>query len=99
MGAREPLKLAYEAARHAIDDQARVLEGLRSRAGTLLAATALVTSFLGGQALTAVHERTRAADLHLWSFTALALALFVALAILTFAILLPYRLRFSVSAG
>ena len=37
-------KLAYDVAVRSIEDQARVLEGLRSRAGTLFAATALVTS-------------------------------------------------------
>jgi hypothetical protein len=36
-----PYQLAYDASIRAIEDQARVLESLRSRPGTLLAATAL----------------------------------------------------------
>ena len=47
-----PYRLAYEASVRAIEDQARVLEDLRSRAATLVAAAALVTSFLGGTTLT-----------------------------------------------
>src|SRR6266496_650368 len=44
-------QLAYDASVRAIQDQAGVLDGLRTRAGTVLAAAALVSSFLGGQAL------------------------------------------------
>jgi len=47
-----PYRLAYEASVRAIEDQARVLEDLRSRAATLVAAAALVTGFLGEAALT-----------------------------------------------
>lgn len=86
-----PFQLAYEASSRAIVDQASVLESLRSRAGTLFAATALVTSFLGGQA--------DLSPLRAFSYTGLAIATFVAVAMLTLAILWPYRLRFSVSAA
>jgi hypothetical protein len=77
----------------AIGDQSAVLEGLRSRAGTLFAAAALVTSFLGGQALRA--------DTHLVvsSYAGLAVACFVLAAILTLTILWPFRLAFSLSAS
>jgi hypothetical protein len=44
MGNEATLKLAYDSSVRAIDDQARVLEGLRSRGGTMFAAGALVTS-------------------------------------------------------
>jgi hypothetical protein len=47
----KPYELAYETSVRAIADQASVLESLRSRAGTLFAATSLVTSFLGGGVL------------------------------------------------
>jgi hypothetical protein len=47
----KPYELAYEASIRAIENQAATVESLRSRAGTILAATALVTSFFGGQAL------------------------------------------------
>jgi amino acid permease len=46
----KPYELAYEASIRAIEAQATLVESLRSRAGTMLAATALVTSFFGGQA-------------------------------------------------
>lgn len=44
-------QLAYEDAKRAIDRQSDQLDGLRDRAGTLLAAIALATSFFGGLAL------------------------------------------------
>jgi hypothetical protein len=47
----KPYELAYEASLRAIENQAATVESLRSRAGTILAATALVTSFFGGRAL------------------------------------------------
>ncbi len=45
--------LAYELSLRALDQQERVLNDLRGRAGTLLAASAVVASFLGGLALSA----------------------------------------------
>lgn len=47
----EPEQLAYEEAKRQIDRQSSILDGLRSRAGILLAAISVTTSFLGGQAL------------------------------------------------
>ena len=44
-------QLAYEEAKRAIDRQSNTLDGLRSRAGVLLAAISLATSFVGGLAL------------------------------------------------
>ena len=44
-------ELAYQLALRALNQQESVLEELRSRTGTLLTATALVTSFLGARAL------------------------------------------------
>jgi hypothetical protein len=43
--------LAYEEAKRAIDRQSSSLDGLRGRAGILLAAISLATSFFGGLAL------------------------------------------------
>jgi hypothetical protein len=88
-----PVQLAYEAAVRAIADQASVVESLRSRAGTIFAATALVTSFLGGFALAGAAE-----EIEPGSRTGIAIGIFVVLAVLTLAILWPYRLRFSISA-
>jgi hypothetical protein len=91
----KPYELAYEASIRAIEDQAAVVESLRSRAGTIFAATALVTSFFGGQALTHAGR----SPVRLLSFTTGAIGLFVAVASLTLAMLLPFRLRFSLSAS
>lgn len=44
-------ELAYGLSLRALEQQERVLEELRARTGVLLAATALVASFLGGRAL------------------------------------------------
>jgi hypothetical protein len=45
-------ELAYEEARRALDGQERALTAFRTRAGVVLSAAAITTSFLGGQALT-----------------------------------------------
>ena len=78
----------------AIENQAATVESLRSRAGTILAATALVTSFFGGQALT----HAESSPLHVVSFTTAALGSFIAVSLLSLTILLPFRLRFSLRA-
>jgi hypothetical protein len=91
----KPYELAYEASLRAIENQAATVESLRSRAGTILAATALVTSFFGGQALT----RAERSPLHALSYTTAALGSFIAVSLLSLPILLPFRLRFSLSAG
>lgn len=44
-------ELAYEEAKRALDAQQHVVNELRSRAGVLIAAAAITTSFFGGQAL------------------------------------------------
>lgn len=44
-------EIAYDAGRHALADQEAFVAGIRQRAGTLLAAHALVASFLGATAL------------------------------------------------
>src|SRR5690349_8828751 len=43
--------LAYEHALRALDQQAGVLDNIRLRAGTLIAVTSLVATFLGARAL------------------------------------------------
>jgi len=93
MGNEAALKLAYEASVRAIDDQARVLEGLRSRGGTMFAAGALVTSFLGGQVF------AKAAHFKPISFAGAGVACFVVAALFTLVILWPFRFGFSLSAS
>ena len=70
-----------------------MLEDLRSRAATLVAAAALVTGFLGEATL------TRADAIAALSWTGLAIAAFVLTAASSFAILWPIHVRFSVGAG
>jgi len=93
----EPLRLAYDESVRALADQASALESLRSRAGTVFAATALVISFLGGQAI--LRSEASPFELSLASAGGWATILFIVLAVLTLAILWPYRIRFSISAG
>jgi hypothetical protein len=93
-------RLAYDEAKSAITAQASVLDGLRARAGTLLAAASLVTSFLGGQVLakpqlaSGVVSRPSIGT-EGWA----AIVCFVGLAVLALAILWPYKWRFVLSAG
>jgi hypothetical protein len=60
-------RLAYEEAQRAIDRQSDAVDGLRSRAGVLLAAISLATSFFGGLAL-------RDGDLSGWAVAAAVVA-------------------------
>jgi hypothetical protein len=95
----KPYELAYEASTRAIDDQAKVVDGLRTRAGTLLAAAAVVLSFFAAQALRSASVQDHAPILHSISYTSGAIAAFAGVAVLTVATLLPTGFRFSVDAG
>jgi hypothetical protein len=95
----KPYELAYEASIRAIDDQAKVVDGLRTRAGTLLAAAAVVLSFFAAQALRSASVQDHAPILHSISYTSGAIAAFAGVAVLTVATLLPTGFRFSVDAG
>jgi hypothetical protein len=46
-------EITYEAGRHALADQEALASGIRQRTGTLLAAHALVASFLGATVIRA----------------------------------------------
>ncbi len=74
-------ELAYEEARRALEEQERAVVELRSRAGQLIAAAAITTSFFGGQAL---HGRIH-------PFGWVAIACFVALSLSVLIILWPRR--------
>jgi hypothetical protein len=83
-------ELAYAEGVRAVAEQSAVLEGLQARAGTLLAAASLVTSFLGGRALRG--------NFDFWSVV--AVAAFVATSVLTIGVLWPrHRWLFVISAG
>jgi hypothetical protein len=82
-------EITYEAGRGALADQESRVAGIRQRTGTLLAADALVASFLGGTTL-----RDKGLSTFGWvALVALVLGL-VAAAIL----LAPWQLRFAVDA-
>jgi hypothetical protein len=70
-------ELAYSEARRALDDQERAVTELRSRAGALIAAAAIATSFFGGQVL-ARNGLVVSAGVVIACFTALAFATAVA---------------------
>jgi hypothetical protein len=75
-------KLAYDEAVRALSQQQTVLDNFRTRAGILLSAAAIATSFLGGQAL-------RQGSMSAWSW--LAVLGFVGLSASTLLILWPRR--------
>lgn len=82
-------EIAYEAGRDALSDQESVVSGVRLRTGTLLAAQALVASFLGGTAI-------KAHGFHRWEWAAVV-ALVLGL-ILAAVVLAPWKLKFAVDA-
>jgi hypothetical protein len=75
-------KVAYDEAVRALSEQQHAIDNLRARAGLLLSAAAITTSFLGAQAL-------RGDGLNLSSW--LALVSFLAMAATSLAILWPRR--------
>jgi hypothetical protein len=77
------LELSYDAAVRALDLQERGLEALRSRTGTLLAASSLTASFLGAQTI----QRTGGVDV----LDGLALIALAASIVLSVYVLLPKR--------
>jgi hypothetical protein len=75
-------ELAYEEGVRALSQQQAVVDNFRTRAGILLSAAAIATSFLGGQAL-------REGSFSAWSW--LAVAAFAGVALLALLILWPRR--------
>ena len=81
-----PYRIAYDEAVRALSQQQSTIESLRTRAGLLLSAAAITTSFLGAQAL-----NDGGPGLPTW----LALSSFMGLSIAALAILWPHRLEFT----
>lgn len=79
-------RIAYEEAVRALSQQQAMIDGLRARAGFLLSAAAITTSFLGAQAL-----KSGGPSLATW----LALVCFVGLSVAVLAVLWPRRLEFT----
>ena len=82
-------QIAYDAGLRALADQESLVSGIRQRTGTIVAAHALVASFLGGATL-----QSRGLSALCWiALTALISGLVVAAVLLG-----PWRLRFAVDA-
>jgi hypothetical protein len=82
-------EITYEAGRHALADQEALVSGIRQRTGTLLAAHALVASFLGAAVI-----RAHGLDVFGWiALGALVLGLGAAAVLLA-----PWSLKFSIEA-
>ena len=79
-------KVAYDEAVRALSQQQGMIDSMRTRAGLLLSAAAITTSFLGAQAL-----NDGSPDIATW----LALASFVGLSSAALAILWPHRWEFA----
>jgi hypothetical protein len=82
-------EITYDAGRAALADQEVLVNGIRQRTGTLLAAQALVASFFGGPAI-----ESEGFDVLTWSAVA---ALVVGL-VLAAGVLAPWRLQFAIDA-
>ena len=78
--------MAYEEAVRALSEQRVAIDSLRTRAGLLLSAAAIATSFFGAQALGRGEPS---------AFSWLALSAFVGLAMISLAILWPRRWEFA----
>ncbi|MGN6587478.1 MAG: hypothetical protein ACTHKT_08415 [Solirubrobacterales bacterium] len=84
-------EIAYEASSRAIDRQYDALGALRAKSATILAAAALVASFIGPEAL-----RANGGSLSGW--VGVGILALVAVMLLVLAILWPRKLVFSLSA-
>ena len=79
-------RVAYDEAVRALSEQQAVIDSLRTRAGILLSAAAITTSFLGAQALDGGDS-----GLAVW----LAMTSFVSVALASLAILWPHEWEFT----
>jgi hypothetical protein len=79
-------KVAYDEAVRALSEQQGAIESFRTRAGLLLSATAITTSFLGAQALDGGDANPA---------TWLAMTGFIGVAVVSLAILWPRRWEFT----
>lgn len=90
MAADQLYKVAYDEAVRALSEQQAIIDSVRNRAGLLLSAAAVTTSFLGAQAL---HEGDP--GFYAW----LALAGFTGVAAASLAVLWPRRWEITASSG
>ena len=88
-----PFRLAYEEAVRALRAQADEHGSLRTRAGTILATSLLVTSFFGGQALSGKTPEGRI------SLAWIAVVAFLLAGLFSLGVLFPTDLRFASEVG
>ena len=90
--------IGYDEALRTINSQSNVLDELRGRAGTLLAAASLVTSFLGGAVLaspTLTSGVMTRPSISVWGWT--AISAFCVIGAVSLIILWPYTWRFDMN--
>jgi hypothetical protein len=87
--------IIYSEALRMISEQRIDRDSVRTRAGTLLTGASLVTSFLGGFALSRYHDAHPHTGLSALAWS--AIAAFIAVVVLAVAILLPWRWTFVLS--
>jgi hypothetical protein len=96
---QEAERIVYEESVRALGQQRELLDGLRNRSGTLLAAASVATAFLSAQALLGDQPigvvqgqvlARRELDTLAWS----AIVLFCAVVLLTVTVLIPWRWTF-----
>ena len=93
--ADSPEAIVYDEALRMVSEQRSTRDSLRTRAGILLAASSLVTSFLGGLALTRYQETHPKAELTLVAWS--GVVAFLAVVALVVLILAPWKWTFAVS--
>ena len=87
-----PLEAAiYDESVRTISEQSKLLDSLRTRAGTLLAAANIATAFLGGLALTRSPTAHAASPAHLHGLAWVAVGLFYFAFALSLIVLTPSR--------
>jgi hypothetical protein len=94
-----PQAVLYEASNRSLDRQGSALDNIRARAGTLLAGAAIVTSFLGAEALKDPGLTPGSFDRGLQLSEVVAIIAFVGLAITVLVVLWPRKFTFRISPG
>jgi hypothetical protein len=92
-----PQAVLYEASNRSLDRQGSALDNIRARAGTLLAGAAIVTSFLGAEALKDPGSTAGSLDRSLQPSEVIAIAAFVGLAVTVLVVLWPRKFKFRIS--
>jgi hypothetical protein len=91
-------RIVYEESVRLLNNQETALSGLRSRAGTLLAAASLVTAFLAPPALQTRDAITQDVSTHFGASAWLATAAFIGVVLLALVVLWPYGWMFGHSS-